>query len=364
MQNIRIYIDKLILISCILVSVCIIAFHLSYGFEDIGVRLQEILNKAKKSALEPILESSKLSSLQKSMFVKSGFTMSKEQLELGKILYFDPRLSGDKRHSCNTCHNLALAGTSYIDNSSANPQKLNAPTLYNAIFNDVAYYRGAISRLDKADKNTTNFLSKNVLARASLHALSASNEMNANVDKMIAMIANSDEYMAYFKRAFGSKVKVNADLISQSLAGFIMSLNTFSRYDDFLMGNLRALSLEEAQGLELFIDKGCVACHNGINLGGTMQPFEVMRKYQFSNIGGLQSDADKMLKVSSLRNITLSAPYFHNGGFEKLEDAIKEMGQMQLGIDLSNKEIKQLILFLETLRGNLDSINLPNLPRM
>lgn len=361
-HNLKLSLNKILLISAMCVSVMIVLFHLVYGFQDIGLRLQEILDNAKKGALEPMPTDRKLKEYQMNIFEKSDFKMTKEQIELGKILYFDPRLSGDKLHACNSCHNLSLYGTSFINNGELNPQKLNAPTLLNVIFNDVAYYNGLIKRHDRADKNTTKFLAKNVITRAILHALTAKNQSNANMQKVIAAISKSDEYMAYFKRAYGTKVKVTEDLIAQSLAGFVMTLNTFSRYDDFLMGNLKALSLQEAEGLDLFIQKGCVACHKGINLGGTMQPYEVMRDYKFKNIGNLNGDEDKMLKVPTLRNVTMTAPYFHNGAISKLEDAIKEMGQMQLGIELSNKEIAQIILFLKTLRGSLDTITLPTLP--
>lgn len=94
-----------------------------------------------------------------------------------------------------------------------------------------------------------------------------------------------------------------------------------------------------------------------------MQPFEVMKEYKYAKLGNLTSNADKMLKVSTLRNITLTSPYFHNGGYENLEDAIKEMGNIQLGINLSSKEIKQLITFFETLRGSVE-FNVPMLPKL
>lgn len=350
--------EKNIFILSFIFCAFILFFNLVYSFEDIGSKLQTILAEAKKSALEPIPESSKLLTLQKSMFAKTPANMSKEQVELGKILYFDSRLSGNKMLSCNSCHNIALYGTSDINIDNA---KLNAPTLFNSLFNDAAHFRGDISRFDKEDVN--GIPAKNVVARASLHALSAKNEMNGDINQIISMITQSSEYMSYFKRAYGSKVKVDASLIALSLSSFIFTLNTFSRYDDFLAGNLRAMSVEEAQGLQTFINRGCVACHNGVGLGGTMQPFEVMKNYKFAHIGEMPINADKMLKVPTLRNITLTAPYFHNGAFNKLEDAIKEMGNIQLGINITQKEMKQLMIFFETLRGQVE-ITTPQLPKM
>lgn len=355
----------------IITCISTLFFHLIYSFEDIGAKLQNILNEAKKASLEPLPESSKLLAHQKSMFVKTPVTMSKEQLELGKILYFDPRLSGSKMLSCNSCHNISMHGTSLVNID--NTDKVNAPTLFNSAFNDVAHYSGDISRFDKEQsvesskgknqKDSIIIPAKNVVARASLHALSAKNEMASDPAKIVAMITASSEYMAYFKRAYGVKVQVSPELIALSLSSFILSLNTFSRYDDFMGGNLRAMSLEEAQGLEVFINKGCVACHNGIGLGGTMQPFEVMKSYKYANVGSVKPNADSMLKVPTLRNITLTSPYFHNGMFERLDDAVREMANIQLGINLSSKDIKALLTFFGTLQGGVE-VSMPTLPQL
>ncbi len=353
--------DKIILSIAIISCSFIVLFHMLYSFEDIGEKLQKIANKASENTLKPILENSQLTNLQKSMFYKTDYKFSEFQLELGKILYFDPRLSGDGMHSCNSCHNISMYGTSTMDISKNNPNHLNAPSIFNLIFNDALYYRGEFKRHDKTN-NTYAFPEKNIIARATIHALQAQNEMNGNMQKIIEGITNSKEYMSYFIRAYGAKVNVNEELIAQSITGFIMTLNVVTRYDDFLRGNLKALSISEAEGLELFIDKGCVICHNDVNLGGTMQPFEVIRKYKFSNIGNLESDSNKMLKVPTLRNIKKTAPYFHNGSISSLKEAIKEMGSMQLGINLSNSEISKIIDFFESLNSNIPTITLPSLP--
>lgn len=354
---------RIVLISIMFCSGLFVFTQLLYGFEDIETKLQAILDKARSNGLKPIVEGANLKSLQQSMFdKKSGFNFSDTQLELGKILYFDPRLSGDGLHSCNSCHNIAMQGTSMIDKSENNPYHLKVPTIFNMIFNDTAYYKGLIKRHDRVEINTSGFLSRNVTARAVLHALTAHNEMNADMQKVIKGITESREYMSYFIRAYGVKVEVSENLIAQSIAGFIMTLNVVTRYDDFLNGNLRALSVSEAEGLDTFIERGCASCHNGINLGGTMQPFEVIDKYKFSDLGKFGTDSNNMLKVPTLRNVVATAPYFHNGGFSRLDDAIKEMGHIQIGINLSNKEVASIIDFLETLRGNIQPVTLPSLP--
>lgn len=356
--------SKVMLFGIIICSSFFVFTQLVYGFEDIGAKIEAIAKKAHSAGLKPVSEGAELATLQKGMFdKKSDFSFSEAQLELGKILYFDPRLSNDGMRSCNTCHNIAMQGTSTLDKSQNNPYHLNVPTIYNMLFNDAAYYKGQIKRHDKLDTNTSKFLSKNITARATLHALKADNEMKGNMQKIIQGITNSKEYMRYFIRAYGTKVKVDENLIAQTLAGFIMSLNVVTRFDDFLNGNLKALSISEAEGLDMFIEKGCVTCHNGVNLGGTMQPFEVIGRYKFSDLGKFGTDSNKMLKVPTLRNITATAPYFHNGGFSNLDDAIKEMGRIQIGINLSNKDIAKIIEFLESLSGEIRPITIPTLPR-
>ena len=354
---------RIVLVGIMICSSLFVFTQLLYGFEDIGAKLQAIADKAHANGLKPMAEGADLKALQQSMFdKKSGFNFSDTQLELGKILYFDPRLSGDGLHSCNSCHNIAMQGTSSIDKSQNNPYHLNVPTIFNMIFNDTAYYKGLIKRHDKIESNKTDFLSRNITARAVLHALSAENEMNGNMQKIIKGITESREYMSYFIRAYGVKVKVDEKLIAQTIAGFIMTLNVVTRYDDFLNGNLKALSVSEAEGLDTFIERGCVSCHNGVNLGGTMQPFEVIGKYRFSDLGKFGADSNNMLKVPTLRNVVATSPYFHNGGFNKLDDAIKEMGRIQIGVHLSNKEVSSIMEFLAALRGDIKSISVPSLP--
>ena len=349
---------RIITLVCILFCSSMLFFQFSFSFQDIGLEFQKILQKAQKAALAPMPDD--VLPIQKAMFNKLETTMSEEQILLGKILYFDPRLSRNKNLSCNSCHNVSLQGSSLLKDSRG----VYPPSLYNMLFNDVAYLDGSISAQDRADKNNTIFQAKNIIARSVLKALVAENEMNSDMSDIILSIKNSQEYMAYFKRAYGSKVNVTPNIIAQAIAAFIMTLNTQSRYDDFIAGNIKAMSIKEARGLEVFIDKGCVACHTGVNLGGTLQPFGVMKDYKFAKNNALVMREDKMLKTPSLRNVALKSFYFHDGGFTSLADAIREMGSIQLGIRLSSTEISQIMDFLETLNGKVDSISLPILPKM
>ena len=122
------------------------------------------------------------------------------------------------------------------------------------------------------------------------------------------------------------------------------------------------MTKDEQKGFKLFIDKGCVSCHNGVNLGGSMQAFEVVAKYKFANLGDFKGDKNGMVKTPTLRNVAETAPYFHNGAIWSLRDAIKEMGSTQLGISISNKEAKSIEAFLHTLTGDKPAIIYPQLP--
>ncbi|MFW5619552.1 MAG: cytochrome-c peroxidase, partial [Campylobacter hyointestinalis] len=138
---------------------------------------------------------------------------------------------------------------------------------------------------------------------------------------------------------------------------------TPSRFDKFIKGDKKALTKDEKAGLKLFLDKGCVSCHTGVNLGGSMQAFEVAGKYQFANIGDFKGDANGMVKTPTLRNITETAPYFHNGAIWSLEEAVKTMGSVQLGIEISDAEAKSIVTFLNSLTGEMPKVTYPMFPR-
>ena len=150
--------------------------------------------------------------------------------------------------------------------------------------------------------------------------------------------------------------------IADAIATFERTLLTPSRYDAFLNGDDKALTKAEKEGLQLFLDKGCAACHTGVNLGGTMQAFQVAGQYKFASLGDFKGDENGMVKTPTLRNITETAPYFHNGAIWKLTDVIKEMGSTQLGITISDKEAQKIETFLKALTGEKPQITYPQFP--
>jgi len=165
-----------------------------------------------------------------------------------------------------------------------------------------------------------------------------------------------------FQKAYGKDVKITFEKIADTIAVFERTLVTPSRYDDFLNGNKKALSAAEQKGLKTFIDKGCTTCHNDIALGGTMQAFNITGQYKHMHVGDFKGDANGLVRVPTLRNVTETAPYFHNGQIATLSEAIKEMGRIQLGIDLSDTETAEIATFLKALEGKKPNIVYPMLP--
>lgn len=316
---------------------------------------KDILKLAKESGLEAMPSGAKLKDFQmekaKELKIKTNKLLTKEQIELGKMLYFDPRLSSSNLISCNTCHNLALGGADLVPAAighkwQANPSALNSPTVYNSVFNSVQFWDGRSHNLGDQAQGP----------------IQSEVEMSAPPALVVEKITSMPEYIAAFKKAYGKDVKIDFKLIADSIALFETTLVTPSRFDEFMSGNLKALSKAEQEGLKLFIDKGCASCHNGVNLGGSMQPFAVSKPYKFANIGGFKGDKDGLVKVPTLRNVAETMPYFHNGAFWDLKDAIKEMGSIQLDIQISDEEAEKIKTFLKSLTGKKPTITYPILP--
>lgn len=319
-----------------------------------GASNQELIEKAKDSGLEPIPSGKMLSDYQlkkaKETDLATSYNpkMTPAQIELGKKLYFDPRISDSYLISCNTCHNLAMGGVDGIPTSigekwQKNPHHLNSPTVFNSVFNSVQFWDGRAHHLgDQAQGPIQNPV-----------------EMGASPKIVVERITSIPAYVDEFKKAYGSKVKIDFKLISDTIAMFEETLVTPSRYDDFLNGNPKALSKQEQEGLDIFIDKGCTACHNDINLGGSMQTLGVIKPYKFASVGNFKGDENGMVKVPTLRNIAETMPYFHNGQYWDVKDAIKEMGAIQLGIEINDEEAKKIEIFFQSLTGTKPKIVYP-----
>jgi len=307
-----------------------------------------IIDQSKKAGLQAIpTTDSELTKL-----IDPNHILTKEKVELGKKLFFEPRLSQSSLISCNTCHNLAIGGVDGLaaaigDKWTANPHHLNSPTVYNAVFYDAQFWDGRSHDLEDQ-------------AQGPMQATPEMASPKALVEERINSIP---EYVEAFKKAYGENVKIDFTTITATIGLFERTLITPSRFDDFLNGKEDALSVSEKEGLKLFIDKGCASCHSGIALGGTMQPFQVAGKYKFASIGDFKGDKNGLVKTPTLRNITETAPYFHNGAIWNLADAVKEMGSTQLGIKISDEDAAKIVTFFNALEGKKPTITYPQLPK-
>lgn len=284
-------------------------------------------------------------------FTDPNGTITAERVELGKKLYFEPRLSKSGIISCNTCHNLGLGGVDGVPAAvghqwTPNPHHLNSPTVYNAMFFQAQFWDGRSPHLEDQAQGP----------------MQAAPEMAAAPSLVVERINSIPAYVEEFKSAYDKNVSIDFETITSTIGIFERTLVTPSRYDDFLNGKVDALSDAEKVGLQTFMDKGCTACHNGIALGGTMQAFEVAGKYKFANVGDFKGDANGMVKTPTLRNITETAPYFHNGAIWSLADAVKEMGSTQLGIAITDEEASKIVTFFGALKGRKPEITYPQLP--
>jgi len=325
-----------------------------------------LAEKAKNNGLVPIPTDEK--ELLKIIDPKKVITP--ERVQLGKMLYFDPRLSKSSLISCNWCHNLGLGGVDGVSKAighqwAGNPMHLNSPTVYNAVLAKYQFWDGRSPDLENQAQGP----------------IQAGVEMAAPKELVEQRINSIPLYTKLFNEAYGKSKKISFKQIADSIATFERTLVTPSRYDDFLNGKEDALSKTEKEGLEIFIDKGCVTCHTGMAIGGDMRPFELRNKYKHREVGAFRGNHNKMIKVPTLRNITETAPYFHNGMIWNLKEAIKEMGKVQVGykvkkeekgnnfsvnvmpISLSDEDVDKIATFFNALEGRKAKVEFPQLPK-
>jgi cytochrome c peroxidase len=278
------------------------------------------------------------------------------QVELGKKLYFDPRLSKSGFISCNSCHNLSMGGTDNLPTSIGDRWQqgpINAPTVLNSSLNVAQFWDGRAADLkEQAGGPIAN-----------------PGEMGFTHQLAVGVLQSIPEYVIEFKQVFGHD-KITIDEVTEAIAEFEKTLVTpNSRFDQWLLGDKDALTADELSGYTLFKNSGCVACHNGEAVGGTsFQKMGVVEPYQTkSDVEGLAAvtgkDADRFkFKVPTLRNVEMTYPYFHDGAAETLTEAVDIMGRLQLGKKFTDKENAQIVAFLKTLTGDQPSFLLPILP--
>jgi len=276
--------------------------------------------------------------------------------ELGKKLYFDPRLSRSGIISCNTCHNLSTGGTDNLRTSIGHNGRqgpLNAPTVLNASLNFVQFWDGHAT--DLAEQASYPIANPGEMAFTHTLALNALQAIPA--------------YRREFKLVFDQD-RIEINHVTMAIAEFEKTLSTpNSRFDQWLLGKKDALSAFELSGYRLFRESGCIGCHNGAALGGnSFQRMGIRQPYKSTSpsegridITGRPSDRFSF-KVPMLRNVELTYPYFHDGAVGTLPEAVDLMGRLQLGRKFTDDENARIVAFLRTLTGDQPRITLPILP--
>ena len=286
--------------------------------------------------------------------------ITEAKVNLGRMLYYDTRLSKNQDISCNTCHDLAkygVDGQPVSDGHKGQKGTRNAPTVYNAAGHFAQFWDGRSPDVEEQAKGPV------------MNPV----EMAMSSDRAVVTVLKSmPEYVDAFKKAFpADKDPVTFDNMARAVGAFERKLMTPSRWDKFLNGDQAALSSVEKAGLSKFMEAGCQTCHAGAYLGGQVyQKIGLVKPYPDTSDAGRQTvtkqESDRLFfKVPSLRNIDKTGPYFHTGKVASLKEAVKEMGEYQLGRQLNDDEVASIVTFLKTLTGEIPAeyIKPPQLPK-
>ena len=295
--------------------------------------------------------------------------MTPAKIELGKQLYFDPRLSKDGTVSCNSCHNVMSNGTDNRAFSAGINGQLggrSAPTVWNSGFHSVQFWDGRAASLeDQAKGPLTNPIEMGMPSH------------QAVIDR----IKRIPGYVSQFQKVFG-KDGMTIDNLAKAIAAYERTLVTpDSPLDRYLKGDEKALSAQAKKGMKTVMEVGCVSCHTGLNLNnpnpvpgeGFYQKFptftdnEYVAKYDFLKDKGRaettkNEDDAHFWRVPTWRNVALTAPYFHNGAVKTLPEAVRVMAKTQLNKDLSDEQVADIVEFLKSTTGKFAPQSMPRLP--
>ena len=327
--------------------------------------------------------------------------LSHEKIALGKELFFDTKLSLDDSISCSTCHMISRnqdekkiilnaitskkqpndmknanncivchlsdeSGTDRLSTAigykgTTNPYHLNTMTILNSSLAKILTWDGEVKTLEKQISNS----------------IQSSHKMNIKEDELIKKLLKDEKYVKDFNEVFKEENSLNFINIQKSIAAYVKILLTRSSFDEFLEGDNNAISAIAKRGLVNFMNFGCAGCHTGMSVGGqSVQRFPLRHfagihdlrpnlgsppdfkiidnTFPFENKGGYKGRADtQFFRVPILRNVTKTSPYFHNGSVDKIREAVEIMGRHQVGLNLSNQQIDEIVEFLKTLEGNI-----------
>lgn len=298
--------------------------------------------------------------------------ITSEKITLGKELFYDKNISKNRDISCASCHDIYNGGdddkpTAIGTDKLKNPNHLNTPTVLNSAFSKFFFWDGRVSTLAEQAKGP----------------IQAHFEMASTPELVVKRIQENKKYLTLFQKAFGNN-QITFDNVASAIETYEKTLIKRGKFDDFIDGNDSAISKNAKLGFELFIDIGCKGCHNGYAFGGenikrfplrdnnglfvpvfryskekarTLESIglnfnPIYKPFPFENIGGFMGkDSTREFRVPILRNITKTAPYFHNGSIKTLDETIKIMGKYQVGIDLTDEQIAQIKAFLKSLES-------------
>jgi cytochrome c peroxidase len=284
--------------------------------------------------------------------------LTEEKIELGRMLYYESRISKSHEFSCNSCHLLDRYGVDGEPTSLGHRGQRgtrNSPTVYNAALHVAQFWDGRAPTLEEQAKGP-------VLNPVEMGMPSE--------DYVLTVLRSIPGYAPLFHAAFpGEDDPITYENAAKAIGAFERKLMTPGSFDAFLGGDTSALTDEQLAGLQTFLDTGCVTCHNGPAVGGGMyQKLGVVKPYATEDLGRYEvtkNEADKyVFKVPSLRNITQTGPYLHDGSIASLDEMIRIMGEHQLGKSLAPEEVASIHAFLRTLTGRVDAsyVAKPTLP--
>ncbi len=288
--------------------------------------------------------------------------MSKEKIALGKELFFDTLLSQDKTLNCASCHKLEAGGDDGISTAighqgQENPSHLNSPTVLNAALAKAQFWDGRAKDVEEQAGGP----------------IQAPFEMHMTPKEVEQRLNDDSKYVTKFKALFPEE-KITFENVRKAIGAYERTLLTRGAYDKFLEGDNDAISPQAKRGMTLFLTQGCKGCHAGMSVGGqSIQKFPLRyyfsdyvgllyspditlkeSPFPFANTGGfLGKDEQLRFRVPILRNITKTAPYFHNGSIDKLEEAVRIMSKYQIGNEFTPEQIDDVVAFLKTLEGEL-----------
>lgn len=303
-----------------------------------------------KQLLTVIVFFSSLQALEPIAPLPTGYDgLDMPKAKLGRMLFLDPILSSDQTISCHSCHSFEYGGADPRDVSLGvhnRPGSMQSPTVYNSRYNFKQFWNGRANTLQEQAQGP----------------LTSHVEMNMHPQEIEERLNSNTLYRKEFKTVYGVE-EIALSNVVDAIVEFEKALTTpNSRFDRYLRGEIK-LTESERQGYEKFKSLGCITCHNGINIGsnafqkmGLFKPYPYDPKYQDRYSLTNKEYHKNVYKVPSLRNITLTAPYFHDASAATLEDAIETMARYNLGISISQKDVDLLVSFLKSLEGEKPAI--------